>query len=73
MVFVSLWDQLQTATQKHAVQREIWEPPEIFHSTYVEMAGRSTFWIHTDFQPAVRHSNTGTLTVGGPSLCVPYL
>jgi len=25
------------------------------------------------FQPAVRHSNTRTLTVGGPFLCVPYL
>jgi hypothetical protein len=47
---------------KHAVQREIWEPTQHLlwdqrksRKTLIELAGRRTFRMQTDFYPAVHH------------------
>jgi hypothetical protein len=56
--------------ERHAVQRGIWVPTQHLiwdrgkpRKTLIELAGRRTFRMRTEFQPAVRHLNTQALTV----------
>jgi hypothetical protein len=56
--------------ERHAVQRGIWVRTQHLlqdrgkpRKTLIDLAGRRTFRMRTDFQPAVRHLNTRALTV----------